>query len=107
MTGRQARHLNTLAGMVSGIVRSGQCQMKAMGKKAPDKSKVESRSKRFTRYVQNEQVDAQTYYLPFIVPLLVGLARCGLWCWSWTAAKWDGDAWHWSSVWCTRNGPCR
>lgn len=77
MTGRQARHMNTLAGMVSGIVRSGKCQMKAMGKKAPDKSKVESRSKRFTRYVQNEQVDVQSYYLPFIIPLLVGLARCG------------------------------
>jgi hypothetical protein len=77
MTGRQARHMNTLAGMVSGIVRSGKCHLKAIAKKAPDRSKVESRSKRFTRYVQNEQVDAQTYYLPFIEALLMGLARCG------------------------------
>lgn len=77
MTGRQARHMNTLAGMISGIVRSGKCHLKAMAKKAPDRSKVESRSKRFTRYVQNKQVDAQTYYLPFIEALLVGLARCG------------------------------
>lgn len=77
MTGRQARHMNTLAGMVNGIVRSRKCHLKAMAKKAPDRSKVESRSKRFTRYVQNKQVDAQTYYLPFVEALLIGLARCG------------------------------
>lgn len=45
LTGRQARHLNTLTGMVSGIVRSGKSQLKAMAKKAPDQSKVESRIK--------------------------------------------------------------
>lgn len=77
LTGRQARHMNTLAGMVSGIVRSGKSQMKAMAKKAPDQSKVESRIKRFSRFVQNEGVDAQTYFLPFLEALLVGLAKCG------------------------------
>ena len=35
LTGNQARHMNTLAGMVSGIVRSGKSQLKAMAKKAP------------------------------------------------------------------------
>ena len=40
MTGHQARHMNTLAGMVGGIVRSGKCHMKAMAKKSPDRSKV-------------------------------------------------------------------
>lgn len=77
LTGRQARHLNTLAGMVSGIVRSGKSHMKAMAKKAPDSSKTESRIKRFTRYVQNKQVDSQTYYMPYIEALLIGLSRCG------------------------------
>lgn len=77
LTARQARHMNTLAGMVSGIVRSGKSHLKAMAKKAPDRSKTESRIKRFTRYLQNEQVDAQTYFIPFIEALLVGLARCG------------------------------
>ena len=77
LTGRQARHMNTLAGMVSGIVRSGQSQLIAMAKKAPDQSKVESRIKRFTRYLQNEGIDAQTYFMPFIEGLLVGLANSG------------------------------
>ena len=75
LTGRQARHMNTLAGMIGGIVRSGNSQLKAMAKKAPDKSKVESRIKRFTRYMQNENVDAQTYFIPFVEALLAGLAK--------------------------------
>lgn len=77
LTGRQARHMNTLAGMVSGIVRSGKSQLRAMAKKAPDQSKVESRIKRFSRYLQNEGIDAQTYFLPFLEALLAGLANCG------------------------------
>jgi hypothetical protein len=77
LTGRQAQHMNTLAGAVNGIVRSGKSHLKAMAKKSPDKSKVESRIKRTSRFLQNEQVDAQTYYLPFITALLVGLARSG------------------------------
>jgi hypothetical protein len=77
LTGRQARHMNTLAGMVSGIVRSGKSHLKAMAKKTPDQSKVESRIKRFSRYLQNEGIDAQTYFMPFLETLLVGLANCG------------------------------
>ena len=77
LSGRQARHMNTLAGMVSGIVRSGKSQLKAMAKKAPDHSKVESRIKRFSRYLQNEAIDAQTYFMPFLEALLVGLAKSG------------------------------
>lgn len=77
LSGRQARHLNTLAGMVSGIVRSGKSQLKAMAKKAPDQSKVESRIKRFSRCLQNDGMDAETYFMPFVEALLAGLAKCG------------------------------
>jgi len=77
MTGRQARHMNTLAGMISGIVRSGKSQLRAMAKKVPDRSKVESRIKRFSRYLKNENIDAETYFMPFIETLLIGLANCG------------------------------
>ena len=78
LTGRQAQHMNTLSGMVSGIVRSGKSHMRAMSKTAPDRrSKVESRSKRFTRFTQNEAVDSTTYFMPFLTPLLIGLAQSG------------------------------
>ncbi|MCB8953073.1 MAG: IS4 family transposase [Ardenticatenales bacterium] len=69
--------MNTLAGMISGIVRSGKSQLKAMAKKAPDQSKTESRIKRFSRYLQNDDIDAQTYFTPFLEALLAGLATCG------------------------------
>ena len=77
ITGNQARHLNTLAGMITGIVQSKSCHFEAMARKAPDRSKPESRVKRFSRLVKNEKVDVATYYLPFITVLLANLATCG------------------------------
>lgn len=77
LTGNQARHLNTLAGMVSGIVQSKRCHFEAMARKVPEATKVTSREKKFVRYVKNEQVDYETYYLPFVGYLLAGLAASG------------------------------
>jgi len=73
--GNVARHLNTLAGMVTGIVLGKSCQLPTLAAKAPDDSLVESRSKRFSRWLQNETITAETYFLPFIQALLTGLAQ--------------------------------
>lgn len=77
LTANQARHLNTLTGMITGIVQSKRCHFAAMSRKAPDQSKPESRAKRFSRYVQNDKIDVKTYFLPFILDLLAGLAASG------------------------------
>lgn len=77
LTGNQARHLNTMAGMITGIVQSKRCHFEAMARKAPDHSKPDSRAKRFTRFVQNDKVDVATFFLPFILILLEGLAASG------------------------------
>jgi hypothetical protein len=63
--------------MITGIVQSKRCHFEAMARKAPDQSKPESRAKRFSRYVKNDRVDAETYFLPVILDLLVGLAASG------------------------------
>jgi hypothetical protein len=73
--GNVARHLNTLAGMVTGIVLGKSCQLPTLAGKAPDDSLAESRSKRFSRWLQNETVTAETYFLPFIQALLMNLAQ--------------------------------
>lgn len=73
--GNVARHLNTLAGMVSGIVLGRSCQLPILAAKAPDDSLAESRSKRFSRWLQNETVTPEMYFLPFIELLLTGLAQ--------------------------------
>lgn len=77
LTGNQARHLNTLAGMMTGIVQSKRCHFETMAAKTPGTGKVSSRGKRFSRYTQNEGVDQETYYMPFIRELIVGLAQRG------------------------------
>jgi hypothetical protein len=73
--GNVARHLNTLAGMVTGIVLGRSCQLPKLAHKSPDVTLVESRHKRFQRWVANETIAPQVYFLPFVRTLLVNLAQ--------------------------------
>jgi hypothetical protein len=72
--GNAARHLNTLAAMVSGIVGSKSTNLPAVASKAPDATKRESRVKRFSRWVDNDGIDAECYFLPYADALLASLA---------------------------------
>jgi hypothetical protein len=72
--GNQARHLNTLAALISGIVGSKSTNLPAIAGKVPDWTKRESRVKRFSRWVQNERIDAAVYFLPYVEALLASLA---------------------------------
>ncbi|MBU0496228.1 MAG: IS4 family transposase [Chloroflexi bacterium] len=71
--GNQARHLNTLAALISGIVGSKSTQLPAIAHKVPDGAKRDSRTKRFARWVQNERIDATVYFLPYVEALLTSL----------------------------------
>jgi hypothetical protein len=73
-TGRQARHLQTLAGLISGIVGSRRVNLPAVAAKVPDGTKPDSRVKRFSRWLQNEGIDGEVYFLPYAQELLAGLA---------------------------------
>ena len=73
--GNLARHLNTLAGMATGIVLSKSCQLPKMAAKAADATLPDSRTKRFDRWVQNEDIQVEWYFLPFVRPLLTALAQ--------------------------------
>jgi hypothetical protein len=72
--GNLARHLNTLAAMIAGIVQSKSSQLPEMAKKVPDGAKPDSRVKRFTRWLQNEGIEHELYFLPFAKALLGSLA---------------------------------
>ena len=72
--GNTARMLTTLAALVSGIVLGKTCQLPAIARKAPDRANADSRVKRYTRWIQNERVDYEAYYLPFVEELLYRLA---------------------------------
>jgi hypothetical protein len=72
--GNRARHLETLAGMVSGIVLGKSCQLPQIASKVPGDVHPDSRVKQMSRWVQNEAVSVDLYFLPFVEPLLVSLA---------------------------------
>ena len=75
LTARQARHTITLAALISGIVGSRQTQLPAIASKLPDRTKRESRVKRFQRWVTNANVTPECYFLPFAQALIQSLAH--------------------------------
>jgi Transposase DDE domain len=73
-TGNFARHLQTLAALISGIVGSKSTQLPALATKVPDGTKPESRVKRFARWLDNERILEEMYFLPYAEILLTHLA---------------------------------
>jgi len=72
--GNVARHLETLAFMISGIILSQSCQLPKIASKVPGEVHPESRVKQLSRWVQNERITFGLYFLPFVQPLLERLA---------------------------------
>ena len=61
-------------GLVSGIVLSKSCQLPKIASKVPGDVHPDSRTKQFSRWVNNETITFDLYFLPFIEPLLMKLA---------------------------------
>ena len=77
LTGHQAIHLNTLAGMVAGIVQSKHSHLEKIARKIPEKTQVESRVMNLRRFIANEKITAEIFFLPFITALIAALAESG------------------------------
>lgn len=78
LTKQQTRHLFTLAALISGIVGSRQTHLPAIASKVPDRAHRESRVKRFQRWLTNQHVTPERYFLPFAQALLQSLAHLPL-----------------------------
>ena len=74
MSGRMAQHLTTLAAFISGIVGSKSSQLPSIATKVADRAKPESRVKRLSRWLDNEQIKEEIYFLPYAEMLLTCLA---------------------------------
>jgi hypothetical protein len=72
--GNFARHLNTLAALISGIVGSKSTQLPHIATKVPDGTKPASRVKRFARWCDNARILEEVYFLPYADVLLRHLA---------------------------------
>ncbi len=78
-TGNFARRLNTLAGLVCGIIGSRSCNLSKVAQKIPDDDALPaSREKRLYRCLSSEALDAQTFFLPFAKLLLSSLSHLPL-----------------------------
>src|SRR6266566_6398666 len=69
-TGHCARHLDTLAPLISGIVGGTSTQLPQIAAQVPEASKPESRVKRFSRWFDNDSLREEVYVLPSAEVLL-------------------------------------
>ena len=72
-TGNKARHLDTLASMICGIVGSKSVQLPKIAKEVTDDTKPCSRVMKYRRFVQNDAMELDICFLPYIAPLLSGV----------------------------------
>jgi len=72
--GQRVRHLVTLAALISGIVASKSTQLPKVASQVPNGTKPESRVKRFARWMDNDTITAQWYFIPYAEVLLTHLA---------------------------------
>src|SRR5262245_3890793 len=73
-TGTVARHVTTLAALISGIVGSKSTQLPNIAAHVPDSTQPESRVKRFARWLRHDQITEDVYFVPFAERLLTHLA---------------------------------
>jgi hypothetical protein len=69
-----ARHLTTLAMFISGIVGSKSSQLSSIAAKIPAQVKAESRIKHLARWLDNDTLREEAYFLPYADSLLRQLA---------------------------------
>lgn len=64
-----------LAMMIAALVRGSNARMSKMAAKTPSKAKFQSTFKRFQRWVDNDRVEVQSFYMPFSQSILTALSR--------------------------------
>ena len=73
--GNVARHLNTLAFMIAGLIGAQKCHLPAIARKVSVGGKPQSRIRRMERFLANDAIDAKTYYLPYLLLVLQSLPQ--------------------------------
>jgi hypothetical protein len=76
--GYGAKQLNVLASLISGIVGSKSSNYPKIASKVPDHTKVESRIKRYSRYINESDPEQEIYLMPFAAELLAKLSDATL-----------------------------
>lgn len=69
--------LNLLCNLISSILIQGDSRINQLALANTDKKKYESKKKQLKRTIKNKHLDFDTYFLPYIKPLLLTLAAHG------------------------------
>ncbi len=69
-----AKQLNVLASLISGIVGSRSANYPKIARKVPDRRKIESRVKGYSRYINAIDPTQEIYLMPFAAALLANLS---------------------------------
>lgn len=70
--------LRTLAGMISSLAHTGRCSLEGLSRRTgSDCRQAESRIAQAKRWLKGKWVDWDTFFAPYIVPLLERLSRSG------------------------------
>ena len=72
--GYTAKQLNVLAALISGIVGSRRTNYPQIASKVPDHTQLESRVKRFSRFINEVTEELEIHVMPFAAELLANLA---------------------------------
>lgn len=71
--GHLQSHLNTLSLLICGIIGSGHTHLSEISAESPENIKAESRTKKFKRWLSNDKLSLDTYWLPFATALVAKL----------------------------------
>ena len=77
MSGHKLTRFNTLASLVSSVLISGKSTLSHLALGNADCKQHASKIKQFKRWLTNENVDLEGYYLPYVTPLLEILSQSG------------------------------
>lgn len=69
--------MNTLICMICGILSNNSVQLPEIASGVDKHVKSESKIKQFKRFIMNKYTDQESFYLPFILPLLEKLSSAG------------------------------
>jgi Transposase DDE domain len=78
--GNYLRNLHTLAAMISGIVGSQRTSLPAIANKMAGTEQRQSRIQRLSRWIKNERITSEAFFLPFADELLASLPEGPLVC---------------------------
>lgn len=71
--GHALGRINTLTGMITGMINKGESSLNALGSGLPQDIDASSRETHAKRFLENEHTDYKVHFLPYLRPLLRGI----------------------------------